>query len=260
MSGASCLPLVGRARAAAPASHAAAAARVPTPVWLPVPAPGDDSDCEGAESVEEPPARQLFDVRACAAPEERPAARRTAHDGGAAAEVGALLRGFATASAQGASPQQRMLAVCRIVLAHTATWLKPAVAPPPSAMRMPGAHATHRFCDALCDATHPRFLHFSSVPLLILLARNLSLLAGTLGTHIIRRFDLPSAAPGDGDTPPGGAGPESVLFFQEQSVLRTVCFADQYLHASQRVTASMRVHIKARARSSVAVCDAFAGE
>ncbi len=66
----------------------------------------------------------------------------------------------------------------------------------------------------------------------------------------MRRFDLPSAAPGDGDTPPGGAGPESVLFFQEQSVLRTVCFADQYLHASQRVTASMRVHIKARAAAA----------
>ena len=70
--------------------------------------------------------------------------------------------------------------------------------------------------------------------------------AGTLGTHVLRRVELPSAAPGEAGVAGGGAGPESLLFFQEQAVLRSVCVADQYLHASQRITASMRVHIKAR--------------
>jgi hypothetical protein len=72
---------------------------------------------------------------------------------------------------------------------------------------------------------------------------------GTLGTHTLRRLELPSAASGEAGVPPGGAGPESVLFFQEQAVLRSVCFADQYLHASQRVTAAMRIHVQARARA-----------
>jgi hypothetical protein len=72
-------------------------------------------------------------------------------------------------------------------------------------------------------------------------------------------MELPSAALGEAGVPPGGAGPESVLFFQEQAVLRSVCFADQYLHASQRVTAAMRIHVQARARSScTASASAFA--
>jgi hypothetical protein len=61
--------------------------------------------------------------------------------------------------------------------------------------------------------------------------------------------DLAAAEAGDEATPPGAAGLEAVLFFQEQAVLRSVCVADQYLHASQRITASMRIHIKVRASS-----------
>lgn len=128
---AACLPLGARARVAPVVQ--------PRPAWLWGPAPGDDSDCEGAESVDEPPMRQLFDPQACAAAEERPAPRRTAHDGAAAAEIGALLRGLAASASQGASAQQRMLAVCRIVLAHLATWFKPAVAPNSAALQRPGA-------------------------------------------------------------------------------------------------------------------------
>jgi hypothetical protein len=52
-----------------------------------------------------------------------------------------------------------------------------------------------------------------------------------LGYHNLRRVDLE---------------PDCQLLYQEQSVLRTVCFADQYLHVSQRVRASMRVHVKPR--------------
>ena len=74
--------------------------------------------------------------------------------------------------------------------------------------------------------------------------------AGQLGFHKLRRLDLPSAALGE--AAPGGDGPEAVLMFQEQAVLRTVCVADQYLHASQRVTASMRIHVKVRGRRAAA--------
>ena len=66
-------------------------------------------------------------------------------------------------------------------------------------------------------------------------------------------MDLAAAAAEAAETPPGASGPESMLLFQEQAVLRSVCFADQYLHASQRITASMRIHIKARIRALCAV-------
>ena len=60
---------------------------------------------------------------------------------------------------------------------------------------------------------------------------------GVLGLHTLRRVDLEGTAGEDG----------AVLLYQEQSVLRNVCFADQYLHVSQRIQASMRIHIQARA-------------
>jgi hypothetical protein len=140
-----CLPLGGRVRAAAPAGALARRACNDAP-WVFAPAPGDDSDTEGSECREEPPARQAFDVRACAPADVRPAARRTAHDEGAAAEMGALLRGLAADAAHGAPPQQRLLAVCRIVLAHAASWLKPARGVSDGALAMPGAMSDARRC------------------------------------------------------------------------------------------------------------------
>ena len=97
--------------------------RLPKKKWVFVPAPGDDSDCVGCESFPEAPPRHVFDPRACAPPEQRRAAVPTA---GAAEEIGALLRGLAESAQAGATPRERMLAVCRIALLHVATWLKPA--------------------------------------------------------------------------------------------------------------------------------------
>ena len=69
-----------------------------------------------------------------------------------------------------------------------------------------------------------------------------------LGYHNLRRVDLgpQHTQPQEGEAPVPAAEPDSQLLWQEQSVLRTVCFADQYLHVSQRVRASMRVHVKPR--------------
>ena len=97
--------------------------RLPKKRWVWVPAPGDDSDCVGCESRPEAPPRHNFDARACAPPEQRRAAVPTS---GAAEEIAALLRGLAASAQAGATPRERMLAVCRIALAHVATWLKPA--------------------------------------------------------------------------------------------------------------------------------------
>ena len=67
-----------------------------------------------------------------------------------------------------------------------------------------------------------------------------------LGYHNLRRVDLAPQQPLEGEAPAPPAQPDCQLLYQEQSVLRTVCFADQYLHFSQRVRASMRVHVKPR--------------
>jgi hypothetical protein len=67
-----------------------------------------------------------------------------------------------------------------------------------------------------------------------------------LGEHHIKRIELPAAAADVPETPPGAAGPAAQLLFQEQAVLRSVCVADQYIHASQHISASMRIHIKPR--------------
>ena len=110
--------------------------RLPTKKWVFVPAPGDDSDCVGCQSFPEAPPRHVFDPRACAPPEERRAATPTA---GAAEEIAMLLRGFAASAQAGATPRERMLAVCRIALAHVATWLKPATKEVPGAKDEIGA-------------------------------------------------------------------------------------------------------------------------
>jgi hypothetical protein len=65
-------------------------------------------------------------------------------------------------------------------------------------------------------------------------------------------LELAAAAADAPETPPGAAGPSAQLLFQEQAVLRSVCVADQYMHASQRITASMRIHIKVRHQSQAA--------
>ena len=50
-----------------------------------------------------------------------------------------LLRGLAASAEAGATPRERMLAVCRIAIAHVATWLKPATKEVPGAKDEVGA-------------------------------------------------------------------------------------------------------------------------
>ena len=140
-SAASCLASRGRARvaptgAAQPGQPRLAKLRLPKKRWVFVPAPGDDSDCVGCESFPESPARHVFDPRACAPPEKRREATPTQ---GAAEEIAMLLRGLAASAEAGATPRERMLAVCRIAIAHVATWLKPATKEVPGAKDEVGA-------------------------------------------------------------------------------------------------------------------------
>ena len=97
--------------------------RLPKKRWVWAPAPGDDSDCVGCESLPEAPPRHVVVPRACAPPERR---REATPSEGAAEEIAVLLRGLAASAEAGATPRERMLAVCRIAIAHVATWLKPA--------------------------------------------------------------------------------------------------------------------------------------
>ncbi len=69
-----------------------------------------------------------------------------------------------------------------------------------------------------------------------------------LGQHTIRRVDLSPAAP-EADKESTDAQQQPVLFYQEQAVLRSICYADQYLHVSQSVNASMRIQVQARSNT-----------
>lgn len=187
----------------------------PSCSYLKTRAPRDVSDTDD-DADDAPPARALFDVRACmprdrtkAAEESGKASSKAADDAqteriateGGFVEMGQLLAQLQQDCAQpGCTPTDRMMGVCRVVLAFVASWLKPTQEVEQGALRQPGM----------------------------------------LGYHNIRRVDLGRTA----DAPTLAS--DCVLNFQEQSVLRTVCFADHYLHVSQKVSASMCVHVKPR--------------
>ena len=120
-----------------PAQPRLARLRLPKKRWVWVPAPGDDSDCVGCETRPEAPPRHIFDAQACAPPAER---RQAVPSAGAGQEIAVLLRGLAASAEAGATPRERMLAVCRIALAHVATWLKPATDIPAGGKDFIGAH------------------------------------------------------------------------------------------------------------------------
>lgn len=144
--GAACLP-VGMTRFAAAAPGAPAMR--PTYVTR---RPRDVSDGED-DRDDAPPARMLFDIHACA-----PRDRTKADDGpqkgkddapeappqvvsdSAHLEMGRLLHRLQLDCAQpGSTPTDRMLGVCRVVLAWIATWMKPAQTVEVGALRQPGA-------------------------------------------------------------------------------------------------------------------------
>ena len=132
---AGCMPGLGggfarEARAAAPRHRG----------WLPSRPVGDDSDSDEEDTL---PARFMFDLRGCVPPSPRPPATQAPSDG-CFQEFGAMLRALEDQAAAGAPPQERMMGVCRIVLAHVATWLKPVVKAPLSALRLPGARCCSR--------------------------------------------------------------------------------------------------------------------
>lgn len=139
---AGCMPARGRVYpwpSGAPRRPRLARLRLPKTKWVWVPAPGDDSDCTGCEQRPEAPPRHIFDARACAPAPQQRAAQAGPPSSGAAEEIGALLRGLAASAAAGATPRERMLAVCRVALAHVATWLKPATDVPAGGRSQIGA-------------------------------------------------------------------------------------------------------------------------
>jgi len=111
---------------------------IDVPSWFVKPPTDESSDDEAARSA--PPARALFDIRGCEAPQPRPVPDTDAllseeiH-----VELGEMLSKLGRDAEAGSSPLERMTGVTRIVLAWLASWLKPAQAASPAAADLPGA-------------------------------------------------------------------------------------------------------------------------
>jgi hypothetical protein len=95
-------------------------------------APADDSEPDD----DAPPTRLLFDLHACLPASGEEAAQGHASEAGFE-ELGRLLRELEIhAPSQTAS--ERMLGVCRLVLAYVGSWLKPTQAVEKGALKQPG--------------------------------------------------------------------------------------------------------------------------